>query len=183
MHPLAYLISFCLLVCYANADVSEIVPKAAATAPIRNHHQPVVTTAAAAKEIQTCLVLTTNLQPNPEANTVLPEHGPVPASSSLDVEIDVAADAEVIKAGGGQLDSSHADYQGPYHYEKPQVPLEYGAPLLPATTEAPALLLPSPEGRNDVFEGDDYLPPAPTSNGNGERGKRHAMLFGRRVLL
>nr|XP_029732179.1 uncharacterized protein LOC115268274 [Aedes albopictus] len=184
MHPSAYLISFCLLVCYANADVSEIVPKAAAIAPIDNHHQPAVTAAAAAEEIQTCLVLTTNLQPNPEANTVLPEHGPVPvSSSSLDVDIDVAADAEVIQAGGGQLDSSHADYQGPYHYEKPQVPLEYGAPLLPATTDAPALLLPAPEGRNDVFEGDDYLPPAPTNSRNDERNKRHARLFGRRVLL
>ncbi|KXJ76755.1 hypothetical protein RP20_CCG009008 [Aedes albopictus] len=167
----------------APSQNASIVLKAPATAPIDNHHQPAVT-ATAAEEIQTCLVLTTNLQPNPEANTVLPEHGPVPvSSSSLDVDIDVAADAEVIQAGGGQLDSSHADYQGPYHYEKPQVPLEYGVPLLPATTDAPELLLPPPEGRNDVFEGDDYLPPAPTNSRNGERDKRHARLFGRRALI
>ncbi|XP_021707286.1 uncharacterized protein LOC110678569 [Aedes aegypti] len=161
MHPLAYLVSFCLLLCYANADVSEILP-------VANHNQP--------QEIQTCLVLTTNVQPDPEANTVLPEQGPVPASSSL-VEQDVEVATEAEETRSGQLDSSHADYQGPYHYEKPQVPLEYGVPL--PSTDAPAL--PPPEGRNDDFQGEDYLPPLLGSE-DVRRVKRHARLFGKRSL-
>ncbi|XP_062558525.1 uncharacterized protein LOC134223405 [Armigeres subalbatus] len=161
MHLPAYLISFCLLLCYANADVNEIV----ANDPPKS------------EEIQTCLVLTTNLQPDLEANTVLPEHGPVPESSSLtEVDVKIATEPEEVQPSG-QLDSTHADYQGPYHYGKPKIPLEYGAPL-PAT-DVPAL--PPPEGRNEIFEGEDYLPPSVDSD-SSVRAKRHAKFASRRSV-
>ncbi|XP_058835014.1 uncharacterized protein LOC131692152 [Topomyia yanbarensis] len=65
-----------------------------------------------------------------------------------------------------QLTAAHADYQGPYHYEKPKLQLEYGAPDAPKLDDGPSGIT------------NDYLPPRLTRK---SLAKRQLKLIDRRV--
>ncbi|XP_058461592.1 uncharacterized protein LOC131436730 [Malaya genurostris] len=66
-----------------------------------------------------------------------------------------------------QLTSAHADYQGPYQYEKPKLQLEYGIP------DAPKLQVVESSALNN-----DYLPPRLARN---SLAKRHLKLIVKRL--
>ncbi|XP_055595889.1 uncharacterized protein LOC129746313 [Uranotaenia lowii] len=86
------------------------------------------------------------------------------------VQLDLLKDTQT-----GQLDATHADYQAPYQYEKPQVTVDYEAPL--------AIAAPVPVVRIDAQEPavavqNDYLPPF--VNARDAVAKRHVRYFIRR---
>ncbi|EAT45435.1 AAEL003319-PA [Aedes aegypti] len=67
------------------------------------------------------------------------------------IEVLPVADGEVQRV---QLTETHQDYQGPYHYEKPKVQLDYGAPIVAEKVpevEAPIV--------KDQLVDNNYLPP------------------------
>ncbi|XP_055534283.1 uncharacterized protein LOC129723849 [Wyeomyia smithii] len=66
-----------------------------------------------------------------------------------------------------QLATGHADYQGPYVYQKPKVPLEYVVPVAPKLKDDATLV------------SNEYLPPRLASAEN--LAKRHATYFIRRI--
>lgn len=78
----------------------------------------------------------------------------------------VDADAVVNRV---QLTEAHPDYQGPYHYEKPEVQLKYGAPLpTPVEPVVPVVPVVPPTLKDQP---NNYLPPKFTGD---NLVKRHA---------
>ncbi|KXJ73646.1 hypothetical protein RP20_CCG015342 [Aedes albopictus] len=71
-----------------------------------------------------------------------------------------------------QLTETHQDYQGPYHYEKPKVQLEYGAPIV--VEKIPEVETPIVK---DQAVDNGYLPPKYTQD---NLVKRHVKYFVRR---
>ncbi|XP_065089414.1 uncharacterized protein LOC135710696 [Ochlerotatus camptorhynchus] len=98
----------------------------------------------------------------------LPDEG-IEILEAIEVLPVVNADAVVTRV---QLTEAHADYQGPYHYEKPTVQLKYGAPQ--PTPVEPSVPVEPPTLKD---QSNNYLPPKYTGD---NLVKRHAKYIVRR---
>ncbi|XP_055629814.1 translation initiation factor IF-2-like [Toxorhynchites rutilus septentrionalis] len=188
------LVCLCLFFLAAKADVSEILNQTPQQ-PAEIQSCIVLTNSAASSEPQSAKleqatdVIPTEAAAPAEPTTVEAEATEEEEESEPEPteQADVNTTPEVVAASNEpepteapavvepvaaklQLDSSHPDFQGPYHYEKPKVQLDYGTP---AEEEVVAEVNISPKVQNE------YLPPA-TDLEAPVVAKRHAKFLGGR---